>query len=601
MITMKARTCLLTALLLFCVQAVFSQSIDDVKKDLYYEHYTTAKQNLQKIISSKATGEAYYLLGLADMGMDDLQAAKADFDKALQTDANAPLAYVGQGRIAIALDKNYAAAKQAFQKAWDLSEGRDFDVLRAILNAAALSPKADNQFALDLVDQFKNNRKNRKYTFTAADYTAIGQAYANLPDGGGKAATSYETAESTDPKYAKSFYEEGNLWDRAKQDSLALQYWTSAVNADANYGPALYQMFTYFRYRDLDKAKDYLNKYMALTDDPTNAKVNLVDVLYLQKNYQQAVDQANQLMGENVSEATKTRLYKLIAVSQLAQGDSLDAKKNMDTYFQKQDTDKILPFDYKTYADIMGKLNNDSMQLIYLNKFVNSDTSTNIPFIRKEAYTLREDGNFKAADLWFNKLFEKADTSQLNMADYYYRAFSKYGAALKGLGSYDSSVEEWKKFIAKYPDQSSGYYWLAQSLKAQDTAYKGLAIDAYNQYLSKLKPDELKDKTEILKIIYSYMAGCYYTQGDEAKATEFTGKLLTLDPHSPVAANVYANMAYKAAQAKDLDKATSGANKALEIDPNNQMAHQVLDYVKQLKDYNLKMQKYNESKKKSDK
>lgn len=597
--TMKARTCVLAAVLLFSVQAVFSQSLDDVKKNLYYEHFVTAKQNLQKIVSSKASAEAYYYLGLADMGLDDLDAAKGDFQKALQTDANSPLAYVGQGRIAIAADKNYAAAKQAFQKAWDLSEGRDFDVLRAILNATALSPKADGQFALDLVTQFKDNRKNRKYEFTAQDYTALGNVYANLSEGGGKAATNYETAETTDPKYARAFYEEGNLWDRAKQDSLAIKYWGDAAAADPNFGPALFQMFTYYRYRDLNKAKENLDKYMALSDDKTNAQVYLVDVLYLQKNYQQAIDQANQLMGQSINPATKTRLYKLIAVSQLAQGDSLGAKKNMDTYFQNQDTDKILPFDYKTYADIMGKLQEDSLQLVYLNKFVNSDTSTNIPFIRKEAYDLREQGNFKAADLWFNKLFEKADTSQLNMADYYYRAFSKYGAALKGLGSYDSSVDEWKKFIAKYPDQSSGYYWLAQSLKQQDTAYKGLAIDAYNQYLSKLKPDELKDKTDILKVIYSYMAGSYYTQGDNAKALEYVDKLITIDPHSPVAANVYANMAYKSAQAKDLEQATTLANKALEIDPNNQMAPQVISYVKQMKEYNEKMQKYNEAKKKS--
>lgn len=596
--TMKARTCLLAALLLFTVQSVFSQSLDDVKKDLYYEHFITAKQNLQKIISSKASAEAYYYLGLADMGLDDLEAAKSDFQKGQQSDANSALIYAGIGRAAVA-SKDYASAQQAFQKAWDMSEGRDFDVLRAILDATALSPKADGQYALDLVTKFKDNRKNRKYDFTAADYTSIGSVYANLPDGGGKAATNYETAQSTDPKYAKAFYKEGNLWDRAKQDSLALKYWSDAIAADANYSPALYQLFTYYRYRDLDKAKGYLDKYTALSDDPLNAKVNLVDVLYLQKNYQQAVDQANQLMGQNINEATKTRLYKLIAVSQLAQGDSLDAKKNMDTYFQRQDTDKILPFDYKTYAEIMSKLNQDSLQLVYLNKFVNADTSTNIPFIRKEAYDLREEGNFKAADLWFNKLFEKADTTQLTMADYYYRAFSKYGAALKGLGSYDSSIAQWKKFIAKFPDQPSGYYYIAQSLKAQDTAYQGLAIDAYKKYLSKLKPDEMKEKTEILKIIYSYMAGCYYTLGDNDNALLYVGKLLELDPHSAVAATVYANMAYKSAQAKDLDKASQLASKALEIDPGNQLAPQVQSYIKQMVEYNEKMKKYNEAKKKS--
>lgn len=595
---MKTKMCLLAALLLCTVQAVFSQSLDDAKKALYYEHYNTAKQSLSQIVSSKPNAEAYYYLGLADAGLENYDAAKADFQKGIQTDANSALNYVGLGRIAIVSDKDFNAAKQSFQKAWTLSEGKDFDVLRGILNATALSPKADGQYALDLYTQFKDNRKNRKYEMTAADYTALGNLYANQPDGGGKAATNYETAESTDAKFAEAFYEEGNLWDRARQDSLALQFWNSAIGADPNYSPALYQLFTYYRVRDLSKAQDYLNKYMALSDDKVNAQVNLVDVLYLQKNYQQAVDQANQLM-DKVNPATQTRLYKLIAYSQLAQGDSLDAKKNMDTYFQKQDTDKVLPLDYKFYADVLGKLKEDSMSLIYLNKFVDKDTSTNLDFIRNEANSLRESNNFKAADLWFDKLFKTADTSQLNMADYYYRAFSKYGAATKGMGTWDDAIVYWQKFTQRFPDQPSGYYYIGQCQQAQDTAYKGLAIETYNTYISKLKPDELKSKTGVLTAIYSYMAGCYETQGDEAKALDYAGKLIAMDPHSQVASNVNSSIAYKALKAKDLDKATQYAQKALAINPNNTVAPQVLDYVKQMKDYQIKMQKYNEAKKKS--
>lgn len=594
---MKTKMCLMAALLLFTVQAVFSQSLDDAKKALYYEHYNTARQSLQQLVSSKPNAEAYYYLGIADLGLDNKDAAKSDFQKGIQADPEGALNYVGMGRVAI-INKDYTAAKQSFQKAWDMTKGRDFDVVRGILQATALDPKADAHYALDLVTQFKGDRKNRKYEFTAADYTAISNVYANMPDGGGKAATNYENAETADAKYAQAFYEEGNLWDRARQDSLARQFWNSAVSADPDYSPALYQLFTYYRYRDLTKAQDYLKKYMALSDDKVNAQVNLVDVLYLQKNYQQAIDQANQLMSK-VNPATQTRLYKLIAYSQLAMGDSLDAKKNMDIYFQKQDTDRVLPKDYQFYADVLGKLKQDSLQLVYLNKFVNSDTSTNIPFIRKEAYDLRKEGNFKAADLWFNKLFAKADSNQLNMADYYYRAFSKYGAAVKGLGSYDSSIAQWKNFIAKYPKQSSGYYWLGLSQKQEDTAYQGTAIPAFNKYISMLKPDELKSKTDILEIIYSYMAGCAATKGDDEATTKYTGKLLEVNPHSPVASNIYANMAYKAAKAKAFDKATSLAQKSISINPQNATAPQVLNYIKQMKEYEAKMKKYNEAKKNS--
>ncbi|MGH2643532.1 MAG: tetratricopeptide repeat protein, partial [Chitinophagaceae bacterium] len=277
---MKTKMCMLAAMLLLTAQAAFSQSLKGAQQDLYYQRYMTAQKTLQQIVSSKPDANAYYYLGLADMGLGDNDAAKADFQKGLQVDPNSALNYVGMGRISI-VDRNFTDAKQAFQRAWDLSKGRDFDVVRAILQATALSPRADAQYALDLVEQFKNDRKNRKYEMTAEDYTALGNVYANLPDGGGKAATNYETAQAKDPKYAAAFNDEGVLWSQARQDSLALQDWNESVSADPNYAPAFYQLFTYYRYRDLVKAQDNINKFMALSDDPLNAKVNLVDVLYL--------------------------------------------------------------------------------------------------------------------------------------------------------------------------------------------------------------------------------------------------------------------------------------------------------------------------------
>lgn len=589
--------CMLAALLLFTVQAVFAQSINDAQKDLYYQKYKTAKQTLEQIVSSKPDANAYYYLGLADMGLDDNDAAKADFQKGLQVDPNSALNYVGMGRIAI-VNKDFTNAKQAFQKAWDVSKGRDFDVVRAILQATASSPKVA-QYALDLVEQFKDDRKNRRYEMTAADYTALGNVYSNIPDSGGKAATNYETAQAKDPKYAAAFNDEGILWSQARQDSLAVQDWNAAISADPNYAPALYQLFTYYRYRDLIKAQDYLSKFMALSDDPLNAKVNLVDVLYLQGKFKQAVDQANDLMNQPISATTKTRLYKLIAYSDLAEGDSLDAKKNMDMYFQRQDTDKVLPADYKFYADIMQKLGNDSMQLVYLNKFVDKDTSTNLDFIRQEAKTLSTDNNFKAANLWYDKLFKVADTSQLTLGDYYYRAFTQYGAAVKGLGSFSKALETWQTFSKRFPDQPSGYYYIGMCQRAEDTTFKGTAIAAFDKYLSMQKPEELKGKKELLELIYSYEVGCYNTAGDDAKLNVAMQNLLQANPQSSVAANVYANQAYKAAQGKDFDKATTLCNKALQINPGNQTATQVLSYIQQMKAYDAKMKAYEEAKKKS--
>ncbi len=598
---MKMKSCLLAVMLLFVGQAVFSQSLDEVKKDLYYEHNISALKTLKSLAASKPDENVYYYLGIAQAKEDSFQAAKQSFEKARQVARKNrfPLTYVGLGRLDI-LQGKYEAAKQEFQKAWDESKGREFDVVRGILKATALDPKADANYAIDLVKKFQEDRHNRKYEYTAEDYTAIGNVYVNLPSGGGKAATNYENALSKDPNYAKAALELGNLWSRARQDSLARLNWEKAVNVDNNYGPAFYKLFTYYRIRDLDSAQKYLNRYMDLTDDKLNAKIYLVDVMYLQKNYQQAIDNAHELMEQPILENTKTRLYKLIAVSQLAMGDSLDAKKNMDTYFERQPEEDVVPFDYKTYADIMGKLGNEQEKLKYLNLFVDKDTSTNVNFIRETANNLRKSDDFKAAELWFQKLFKVADSNQITMGDYYYRALSKYGAALHGIGTYDDAVASWDNFIDKYPDQPSGYLLKARTLQMKDTALAGLAVEAYDVYISKLKPEDKEKRANTLKDIYAYDAKCAATQKDEEKAIAYMNKLLELDPQSPVAANIYVSMAADKLRNKKLDNAEEYANKALSIDPDNANATQILkiakQYAAQMAEYQKKLKAYKEAK-----
>ncbi len=595
---MKMKACLMAVMLLFVGQAVFSQSLEEAKKDLYYGHTQSALKTLKALVSSKPDENVYYYLGIAQTKVDSLDEAAQNFNKAKQVARKNefPLTYVGLGRIEI-LKGNYEGAKQQFQKAWEESKGREMSVLRGILKATALDPKADQQYALNLLKEFKDDRHNRKYEYTAEDYTAIGNVYVNLPTGGGKAATNYQSALRVDPSYAKAAMELGNLWSRARQDSLARLNWQKAIDADPNYGPALYQLYTYYRIRDLKKAEEYLNKYMAQTDDKLNARVLHVDILYLQDNYQAAIDSANLLLTKPISEETRTRLYKLIAVSELKMGDSLAAKKNMDTYFERTPDDKEIPFDYKTYADIMDKLGNEEMQLKYLNKFVDADTSTNVAFIRETANDLRESNSFKAAELWFQKLFEVADSNQITMGDYYYRALSKYGAALNGIGTYDDAVSSWDTFIDKYPEQTSGYYMKARTLQMQDTALVGLATEAYDVYLSKLKPEEKAEKKDVLSNIYSYDAKVAVTQKNYEKAKQYADKLLELDAHSAIAANIYATMALNYLKDKELANASKYANKALSIDPNNTAAPQVLSYVEQMKEYQKKMEAYEKAKK----
>lgn len=593
---MKKRISLLAVLLVAMGQTVFAQTLEDGKNSVYDENYQTAEQTLQQVVSAKPSdAEAYYYLGLADLGLGKVDQAKADFQKGLQADPKSALNTVGLGRVAIE-QKDYNGAKQYFQQAWTMTEGRDFDVVRAILKATATSIHADGQYALDLVKQFKENRRNRRYEMTAQDYTAIGDVYASQPNGGGNAATNYENAESANPKYARAYYREGELYHRAYNDTLALNLWNQAVTVDPKYKPAVYRLFWYYRFRDLDKAQKYLDQYASISDDQFYIRQLKAELEYSKRNYSAAVNQAKQILQDNPNPVTS--LYKLLAISENQLGDSLDAKKYMDTYFSKTDPEKLyLPEDYEIYYGILQKLHMDSLANVYIAKAVNEDTSTDLNHIRNMADQERLANNFVGASLWYAKLL-KLEGTQTNKADDYYHAFSLYGAALNGHGTFDSCEAAFKDFIKKYPNEPSGYFYLGQCQQAQDTSFRGLAVAAFQQYLNKLKKEDLKGKEAILTRIYSYIGGCYATQGNKDQAMAYADKIVALDPHNQIASNIYSNVAFGYAKAKDLANASKFAQKALDINASNGQAQQILAYVKSMQEYEAKMKKYNEAKKK---
>lgn len=592
---MKKRTGLIAVLLLLAGQMVSGQSLEDAKKDIYYEKFLTARQELQQIVSSKPEAEAYYYLGQADIGLEDYDAAKADFTKGLQVDAKSALNMVGMGQVAIN-EKNYDAALTQFKNAFAQSEGRDFNVVRAILAASSVSSDKDiTSYAIDLVGQFKNNKKNRKYEMNAEDFTALGDANANMPNGGGNAASSYENAEALDSKYAASFFKEGILYSRAYQDSLAVQYWNDAINADANYAPAYYRLFAYYRFKDLDKSKQYLDKYVALSDDKYKNMEYESQMYYSQRNYPEAIRVADNILKTNPKPAVST--YKLLAISQNAIGDSLTAKKNMDTYFQKQDTDKIVPADYELFSAILSKLHQDSEANLYVAKAIAKDTTTNLLALRARADQLREDNNFKGASLYYKKILDLFKGNESNSVyDYYWYGMSQYYSH-----EYADAAGTFKAMAGKFPEkqnQEAAYYYWGLSLAASDSTLQGLAAEPFTKYLGVVDANDPKKKMQ-LQQCYTYLAAYYRSKGDNTNAALYADKLGAYDPTA--AAQIYSNIAYNYSKAKDRDNALKFCQKSLSLNPNDSVAQQLVDYYKQVDAYNAKQKEYELKKKAYDK
>lgn len=560
-----------------------AQSMDQGIQDLRYQKFKSAKDFFGQLIASKPDEKAYYYLGLADLGLGNKDEARADFQKGLQLNPKSPLNLVGLGRLDI-LDGKYDAAKQQFQQAFDFSEGRDFEVGEAILDASAQSSKADNAYAISLMTQIKQNRRNRRKEYTPEDFIALGDAQGELPGGAGDASANYENAVNVDPKNAVAYDKLGELLYGARAYNNALDNYHKAVAADPDYPVVYYHLYQYYiDHYEVGKAQANIQKYIALSDDKINAQVNLVDLYYYQGNYAAAINLADSIKSQ-VNPQTRTRLFKLKAVSENAMGDSLGAKQDMDTYFQQTPEDKRIPFDYQLYGNILTKLQQDSLANVYYAKSIAIDTTTNLDALRDFAERLRKALNFRGAALYYKKILNLAGP-QAMVNDYFWYGISYYYA-----NQMDSAAKIFQEMSQKFPakaDQiASSYYW-GLSEAALDSSStqgeQGYAVVPFLKYLTLIDPSDPTKKSQ-LTTIYTYLGAYYLNKGDMTNAGLFADKMAPFNPQT--ASQIYSSIAYSYLHQKDRNNATAFAHKALALNSGDQTAQQILSYYQKVDAYN---------------
>ena len=86
---------LLTVFLLVLNISVFSQSIEEGKKFIYYERFKSARSVFETILQSKTNqSEASYWLSQAYLGMDDVNKARQVILSAMNSSPNDPMLIV---------------------------------------------------------------------------------------------------------------------------------------------------------------------------------------------------------------------------------------------------------------------------------------------------------------------------------------------------------------------------------------------------------------------------------------------------------------------------------------------------------------------------
>ncbi|HEY0677521.1 MAG TPA: tetratricopeptide repeat protein [Chitinophagaceae bacterium] len=517
--------------LIMGMSLAFTQNIEQGRKFFYYERYNSAKETFDKVLASNPNNiDAVYWLGQTLLEQKDSVQAKALYQKALASNGNAPLLLVGMGHIEL-MEGKTNDARQRFETAISLTKGRDIQVLNAIGRANALTKSGDANYAIEkltLATQVKGF--NDPYT-----YLIMGDAYRKNVDGGG-AVTAYNKAFTLDNKLAAAQYRIGKVYMTQNNKEYFLPAFEKAIQIDPAYTPALYELFYYWYFRDVNKAEQYLNQYVANFDQGPEIEYLRTDFRYAKGDFAGAKARAQELISQ-YGEKVNPRMYRMIAYTSDTLGDAAAAKQAMNTFLSKADSAMVLPADYVQLANINAKIpGNEQEAFVNLQTAVALDTAAEkkIEYITRAAALAKKLGDRKQEANWLGVAY-RMDKNP-TQTDLYNWGMAHYQAA-----NYDSAMIIFcDTYQTKYPNEIFGYLWCARASEAKDTTWQsGIAVAPYEKLAEKaMSIDSAKYKTQAVNAWFKLTTYANDVQKDPKAALAYIQKILDVDPGNQYAPKI---------------------------------------------------------------
>lgn len=493
---------------------VKAQTLEEGMKMYNYERYQTAKKILEPLAGTNPLANYYW--GLSELQIGNKDKAREIFMKHPNSYANmAGLARVlfVEGKI----DEGMKAATELAAKA----KKKEWEQLKYAAEAITYTDGGDPNQAIGWLKTALTNYDNNDTRIV------LGDAFQKTSGGGGDAMNNYEKVAEKDPKNSLAFSRIGKLWYVAKNYSLALENWSKAKDADPS-NPLPYRDLAdaYSYVGKYELSKQNIEKYLELSDKTDDDIEKYMDILFLAKNYKEAVAKAEEMLGKGKE---KVRYYGILAFSQYELKDSVNALKNAEKYFSKQSPAKIFPNDYRMYAKILLQNSKTDEANSYFYKAVEIDTAKNkSEAYRENAEALKSSKEWLLASKWYSRIIaEYPDNAKV--LDYYWAGYT----ALFGK-DYDAAAKGFELMEAKFPDQPSATYWRARTAMAVDSeAKEGSALPFIEKWLG-ISQQGYERKNNDLMYAYQYLALYHFNKKDKAKALENIQKIEAIDPNNPM-------------------------------------------------------------------
>jgi cytochrome c-type biogenesis protein CcmH/NrfG len=516
----------LLILLIVCLGAgmAFSQDIDQGQKLMYYQKWESAENTFEKVLDTDPSNvEAYYWLTKVLTEQGDLEEARKvqqrlDAYVASSGEDKIPLNSVSDGEILLREGKTQQA-KGVFGKVLNETRYKKPEVMIAVAQAYLDSKSTNYDEILELlVRAEKRSKKNPEISMLR------GEVYRRLNDGG-KAVQAYMQALERDNSNAEALYSIGKIYLTQQNPEMYLKYFNEAIAKDPAYAPAYYEIFYHYYFRDVNKAREYLDKYIANTEPSVENDYLVTDFLYASSKHQEAIQHAKMLLDKE-KENAKPRLLKLIAYSYDALGDSSLALQYLNSYFEKEADSNYVAKDYELKAKLLSKFPGNTAEVVSnLQHAMDMDTvSENKAEYAAQIANIYKELNDRSSEAqWLGKVYAlKKDPTNL---DLYYWGVAHYSAS-----EYAKADSVFAIYTEKHPEHIHGFYWRAKSNALIDsTMENGLAIPFYQKVIEMGLADTAANKSLLIQG-YGYL-GAYHAniKKDYALALENFDRILQLD------------------------------------------------------------------------
>ncbi len=530
--------------LMFCGRIAAAQDLNSAIHLTRSEQFSFAEREYKALLQkSPDNGDIYFYYAnnyLARFFADSTiipykemaDSANMLFQKGVQAEPSNPLNFVGLMELAL-IDKDFIKANEIRDKAISLLPSKQN-------KAIVMTPERQALIWIKMADAFvkaKDNDTTQIFDFLRKaekldpknfeQYLVKGDAYILFLNDGSKAISNYNQAAALNPESPTAKLRIGQLWMKARQYQMALNYYQDVVKIDSSFAPAYRELgFLLSKAGRNEDAKTNFKKFLELSAGNIGSRLQYINTLMELQDYNEAV---NEVITVLATDASNNDLNRALAYSYFETGQYDKGLKAISEFIEKSPDTKRRALDYAYYGRLLAKTKNDSLAPVMLMKGYEMDTSKS-DLISEAALSYNKIKNYpKAVELYQMKIGLNKATAM----DYY-----NLGKTYYNLQDFKMADSMLAIFNEQQPTYIQGFVWRARASSKLDPDSKlGTAKPVYEAILEKTAADSVKYQKERIESLY-YLTFYYFqiysdtkVKEDGLKAMEYGERIVAIDPN----------------------------------------------------------------------